>query len=256
MKYKLHITYGGVKEQVCKAVESARDIGNIHVWADGRPSPYIAGVEHHSPGLVGCVPMINMCIKTSWDDDVMFWMHDDAEALPGVAKQFFDFIEDRGGIIKDQCSPYGVYWTNGDKLCAFNMDAVRQVGWWDTMFFQYMADIDYWHRLRLAGYPCLHSGINGVLHPEAKTVKDFDPIYMKKIQFIDGTKFDHHYYEFKWGGEQMKERFRTPFAEDKAEPRIQSIFRKHLEQRRADLQRMAEQRMGRYRGPPRGGLKA
>jgi hypothetical protein len=171
---------------------------------------------------------MNMCIKTSWDDDVMFWMHDDAEALPGVAKQFLRFIS-----MRENSTNWGLYFTNGDKLCAFNMMAIREIGWWDTMFFQYMADIDYHYRLRLARWPVLDSGITGVLHPESRTAKEFDPIYMKKIQFIDGTQFDKHYYEFKWGGERGKERFRIPFSEDKDLPRYQRIFKQHQDMRAA-----------------------
>ena len=187
MKYKLHITYATTEEQVRRAVDSVRDVGNIHVWADGRPCPdFGPDVTRHEPGLVGCIPMINMSIKTSWDDDVMFWMHDDAWAGPGAGKRLLDFVTER--VEKNDQPRWGTYWTNGDKLCAFNMKCVQEVGYWDTMFFQYMADIDYHHRIRLTGWKLLWApNIGAVHHPESKTVKDFDPVYMHKIQFIDHT---------------------------------------------------------------------
>ena len=81
--------------------------------------------------------MINMCIKTSWHDDVMFWMHEDAEAAPGVAKRFVELVQ------KQINERWGVYFTNGDKLCAFNMKcrpASRLVGC-DVFIF--------WSRYRL-----------------------------------------------------------------------------------------------------------
>jgi len=254
MKHKLHVTFATRDDMVRKAVESVRDIGNIHVWADGRASPDISGVEHHSPGLVGIVPMMNMCIKTSWADDVMFWMHDDAEALPGVAKQFREYVE--GRLHKH----WGLIFTNGDKLCAFNMRAVREVGWWDTMFFQYEADIDYHYRLRLAGWPPEFSPFGGgVIHAAAQTGSadrqhGGDPNYMKRIQFIDGCQFQYHYYEFKWGGKRGEERFSVPFQDNKALARYQTIFKDHQTAREATLAKTI--RLPRHRMRSSGALKA
>jgi len=228
MRYKVHVTFAARREDlVCRAVESVRDIGNIHVWSDGRPSPSIPGVTHHSPGLVGIVPMMNMCIKTSWDDDVMFWMHDDAEARPGIAKEFLEIVRSRTG------QRWGLILTNQDKLCAFNMKAVREVGYWDTMFFQYGADSDYHCRLRLARWGISDSGLQeGVSHNATQTGSETrehggDPLYMHKIQFIDGCEFHNHYYEFKWGGPRGNEVFTRPFAEDKMMPKTQAVFARH-----------------------------
>ena len=229
MKYKVHVTSATRDDLVLRAIDSVRDIGNIHLWVDGRDSPDISGVEHHSPGRVGIVPMLNMCIKTSWHDDVMFWMHEDAEAAPGVAKRFVELVE------KQINERWGVYFTNGDKLCAFNMRAVRQVGWWDVMFLQYGADIDYYRRLVLGHWQVRHSHLE-VRHTEHMTGSEGrlhagDPEYMRKIQFIDFTQFLHHYYEYKWGGERGKERFIVPFSEDPALPVHQALFAKHREAR-------------------------
>jgi hypothetical protein len=234
MKYKVHVTSATRDDLVLRAVESIRDIGNIHLWVDGRESsPHNDGVEHHSPGRVGIVPMMNMCIKTSWDDDVMFWMHEDAEAAPNVAKQFLDMVT------KQINERWGVYFTNGDKFCAFNMRAVRQVGWWDVAFLQYNADIDYYRRMTLGHWQVRHSGLE-VRHSEHMTGSEGrlhagDPDYMRKIQFTDFTQFAHHYYEFKWGGGRGQERFVRPFNEDQALPQYQAIFAKHRAARELQL---------------------
>lgn len=46
----------------------------------------------------------------------------------------------------------GVLSTGSDAFCAFNMDAVEDVGPWDETFEWHPADKDYYHRLRLRGW--------------------------------------------------------------------------------------------------------
>jgi hypothetical protein len=207
MKYKLHIPFGSRLDLLGEAVESVRDIGNIHLWADGIPCPDIPDVTKHEPGLVTIVSLINMCMQASWDDDVMFLCHNDAFAKPGVAKQFLEFTE-RAVASGEK---FGMIFSHYDVLCAYNMKAVHDVGPEDTMYFQYHADVDYYRTLRCAGWPELDSGLKeGVIHHGSQTVKS-DPLFNWRTQFRNRTDFDHRYYEFKWGGRPGQERFSKPF---------------------------------------------
>lgn len=206
MKYKLQIPFKNREDLLREAVESTRAIGNAHIWADGVPSPDIAGVTHHQLPPMSSTAVYNMFIQNSWDDDVMFHQHTDARALDGVAERFKAFIEKK--FAED--SKWGVVFTNYDTLCAFNMKAVRDVGYWDPMFFQYVADDDYYHRMGLAGwevsYFADHSRevfqpprvIAGVFHHESSTFKS-DPLYNYVNNWRNKEQVDRKYYILKWG---------------------------------------------------------
>lgn len=209
MKYKLHIPFGSRVDLLRAAVASARDIGNIHLWASGIPCPRdIPDVEIHEQGLVSIVSLMNICLHASRDDDVAFFMHNDAEAKPGIAARFRDFVQHAfEGPYK-----WGIAMTQYDVLCAFNMAAVRDVGPWDPMYFQYWADLDYYRTLRMAGWNELQSGLyNDIIHHNSATVKS-DPLFRYRTTFRDNFGIDGAYYAFKWGGSLHRETFTRPFA--------------------------------------------
>lgn len=205
MKHKLHVAFANREDLLRDAVKSALPIGNIHVWADGVPSPTdIEGVTHHSLPPVPATSVINFMIKESWDDDVMFWMHNDGYARDGVAEKFLEFVK----VKQASDEKWGVIFTNYDVLCAFNMKAVRECGYWDTMYYQYAADDDYYHNLLSHDYKIIEYGEEGVLHRnhEAGIVGHggsntilADPLYNHRVQWRARTKFDEAYFQMKWG---------------------------------------------------------
>jgi hypothetical protein len=234
MKYKLHIAYANRPDLAREAAESARDIGNIHLWPNGE-NPELTGlpphiVEEHILPPLAPVSVINMMIQSSWDDDIMFWMHNDGWARPGVAKRLLRFVTD----LHNSDRKWGVVWTLYDVLCCFNMKMVREVGYWDPMFFQYTGDMDYYHRIRRAGWDIVEFG-PGVVHRDGSstdpnvgeggvsrldamrsgsiTVKT-DKQLRLRTEFREQSRFDKDYYKFKWGGLPEKEVFKKPF-EDK-----------------------------------------
>lgn len=232
MKYKLHIAYANREDLAKEAVESVLPEfkGHIHLWPNGE-NPVLTGLpphvaeEHVLPPL-SPISVINMMIQSSWHDDVMFWMHNDAYCQPGVAANFLSWIEER----KDE--HFGVAFTNYDVLCAFNMRAVREIGYWDPMFFQYVADDDYYHRLEKAGWFVLdYPNGAGVLHRKSVREGDpvqggggsntvmSDPVYNHRVQFRARSGFDGEYYKLKWGGlpgnrpNKGREQFDIPFQD-------------------------------------------
>lgn len=213
MKYKLHFPFGSRVDLLRAAVESARDIGNIHLWADGIECPRdIPDVTVHEVAPVTIVSLMNICLKESWDDDVAFFMHNDAYAKPGVAQHFKEYVEScfsRPG--------WGVIFSHYDVLCAFNMKAVHAVGYWDTAYFQYTADTDYYHTLKVNGwkvidFPDGHEFRDGVVHYGSTSIKS-DKIHAAKVRFFGAMKAPHSYYAMKWGGPEGHERFKIPFQD-------------------------------------------
>ncbi len=205
MRYKLHIPFVNRSDLLADAVESLRDIGNIHVWADGVEPPELDHVTTHRLPPLPFTGVMNMIIQSSWEDDVMFFAHNDCLAAKNRAEEFLQFIYHLN-------EKWGLVHTHYDVLCAFNMDAVCEVGYWDTQWSQYTADCDYYHRIRLAGWPILQFGGAGIQHRnDASNTIKADSSYNRVTQFR--TQFDKEYYEFKWGGPVGSEAYRAPFGD-------------------------------------------
>jgi hypothetical protein len=222
MNYKLHMAYANREDLAVEAVGSVLDIGNIILWPNGDNADQlgnIAGVRsvRRMPPMAP-VSLINLMIHDSWHDDVMFWMHNDALALPGVANRMLQRVRELHASDKK----WGVLFTHYDVLCAFNMKCVREIGYWDPMFFQYVADVEYYHRMRKAGWTTEEFG-PGVVHrvgpykpgdPEndgSVTVRS-DPLFAHRTAFRGQTQFDNQYYELKWGGFPGREKYDRPFG--------------------------------------------
>jgi hypothetical protein len=212
MKYKLHIPYKNRPDLTLDSIKSNADIGNIHLWPNG-DAPDLpdlpAGVTVRRLPEMSPVDVINMMIQSSWDDDVMFWAHNDCFSQPGAAKEFFDIVE----AAHHGSERWGVYFSLYDILCAFNMEAVREVGYWDPMFFQYTADPDYYHRMAVHNWPIKQwaEGRDGrIIHRGSMTVRS-DPTFNRRVQWRERTKFDKSYYAMKWGGLPGTETFKKPF---------------------------------------------
>lgn len=135
--------------------------------------------------------------------DAVMYMHTDAEAHSGTPEAFLRVLTD----LKQSGRKWGLALTNFDALAAYNMEAVRAAGPWDTVFSSYFADIDYHRRLRLAGYEEIFTGLP-VDHHESSSRKS-DP----RLNFlIDSTwPLYERYYELKWGGRMAQETYSTPF---------------------------------------------
>ncbi|MDE2103578.1 MAG: glycosyltransferase family 2 protein, partial [Patescibacteria group bacterium] len=102
----------------------------------------------------------------------------------------------------------GLWWTYYDILFALNVEALNEIGGWDTLFNSYFVDQDLKRRLRLAGWECHDTHIQGISHEGSATINS-DP----KLQLIHSISFPltRMLYLAKWGGEPEKEQFRFPF---------------------------------------------
>lgn len=211
MKSKLHIAYANRPDLTLEALASTREIGNVHLWPNnGAPDIAVPDdVTVRRLPAMSPIDVINMMIQSSWDDDVMFWAHNDAFCHPGVAREFFDIVEAQ----HNSTEKWGVYFSLYDILCAFNMEAVREVGYWDPMFFQYTADPDYYHRMTIGGWPIKQwpEGRDGrVEHRGSMTIRS-DKEFNHRVQWREKTKFDKNYYALKWGGLPGAETYPRPF---------------------------------------------
>lgn len=217
MRYKLHIPCASRIDLLEKSIESLTPaFAPINVWWGGgiAPSglPDICaryGAILHDPGLVSCVSLYNMCIRNSWDDDVMFMAHNDIEMHPDVAHRFLASARS----IFEAGGKWGAVFQHYDVLACFNMAAVHDVGPWDTMYFQYHADVDYYHTLRKAGWKETYVGKPDEIHHHGSSSVKSDSLFHWRTRIRDSDGFDLRYYRAKWGGFVNSEQFPRPFAD-------------------------------------------
>lgn len=242
MRYKCHIAFANREDLMREAVESARGIGNIHIWANGgMKSPLdIQNVTHHELPPVAWTTVANMMIQSSWEDDVMFWMHNDGFA---EGKSAAKFLANTEAMVADaQCAgshhdpnsqdktpgKWGVVFTEYDVLCAFNMNAVRDTGYWDPIYFQYVAEVDYYRAMLAKGWSVTsdnsvkqyikHRHHQGLPQNAGSNTIKADPLFNYRTQFRNRTGFDDAYFALKWGTRwaawsDIKQGFTEPFAD-------------------------------------------
>ena len=110
-------------------------------------------------------------------------------AKPGVAKQFWSLCS---GAFEGDNKRWEIALSHYDVLCAFNMAAVHDVGPWDTMYFQYHADVDYYRTLRAAGWQELDSGLkDGVIHHGSQSGEVGSSIQPPLSFSHSAREFDH-----------------------------------------------------------------
>lgn len=213
MLYKLHMAYSSRDDMALDASQTVKAIGRLHVWPNGDNATSLLvpsdATVHVMPPMAP-VSLINCMIRESWNDDVMFWMHNDAFAKPGVAERLFVHVHE----LHTSGKRWGAVFTHYDVLSVFNMAAIRDVGYWDAMFFQYTADVEYYGRMRAAGWEIdeSHFGKDDVEHRHGSITVQTDPTFNLRTQWRERTLFDKNYHMLKWGsfpGQPFK--FSKPF---------------------------------------------
>lgn len=101
--------------------------------------------------------------------DVFGFQHNDGEPDPGTIDELYRLA----GMATNA---WGVLFSNYDVCCVFNTAAVSAVGEWDWLRFPfYHLDNDYYHRLRLAGFPTVKTGLRCRHHNDASNTIKSDP---------------------------------------------------------------------------------
>ena len=147
----------------------------------------------------------NWMLRMSEDTDAPFYlfMHSDAEAEGDSVQRLVAMAND----FTIQGRKWGAIFTAYDALAAFNTAAFRAVGGWDTFLEWYCSDNDMYHRLRLAGYEIIESGLP-VAHTPSQTL-NADPMIRFRVDLM--IPWRHAYYAQKWGGSPGNEIYSTPF---------------------------------------------
>lgn len=91
-------------------------------------------------------------------------------------------------------------YTYYDTLAAYNMNAQKELGEFDTIFRDYHSDVDYYHRMDILGYERINTEFGDkIIHQNGGSNSiNSDP---KRLQLTQATfSLYAQYYQTKWGG--------------------------------------------------------
>jgi len=207
----LYIPFVNRRDLLDKAVASARVIENaVHVIDNSTEGINDTFPPFHR--LRPVVPltfaqtqnwMLAMAAETNPPAPFYLFMHSDAEAGEGTVQKLIDMAYN----LSSNRRKWGAIFTAYDALAAFNTAAFRHVGGWDQYLEWYCSDNDMYHRLRLAGYEIVESGLP-VEHTPSQTLNS-DSIVRLKVDLMVPCR--QAYYAAKWGGAPGNEIYATPF---------------------------------------------
>lgn len=205
MSYLITIPYVNRSDLLDRALSSIPaniwDNGKILVL-DNSATPKRTPIRHIPTVPLTFSQSMNFFRRIAIEQSVnpLLFMHNDAVAGRHTFEKLISMADTSDG-------KWGVIFTNYDALAAFNVDAMREIGEWDTNLPQYFADNDYYRRLRLAGWESRDSGLP-VEHLASQTINS-DP----ERAFLNSVTFPmyQHYYVKKWGGGPGQETFEKPF---------------------------------------------
>lgn len=218
MKYLLGIPYVNRPDLLREALNSVKPFWPYTLLIDNslqrELSTNLGASNFLPPGVKVYQPSVPLTFSQSMNllqdlakeqqCDAILYMHNDAAAQPGTPEAFLSILE---SLVNDPNKKWGVLFTNYDTLAAYNVEAARVVGRWDTTFPDYFSDNDYYRRLKLAGYELVESNL-AVSHHGSSTINSNESLAFKTSVTFPLYQL---YYQTKWGGPTGKEKFQTPF---------------------------------------------
>jgi hypothetical protein len=145
--------------------------------------------------------VMNMIQREAWYRRVpyYFFMHSDAEVGPCAVDEVADAARLLSGIAG---LGWGAIFTSYDALACMNTRAAWEVGCWDETFSWYVADVDFYNRLRWARRPTIHLRKPRVAHSGSATLALLPGEDQRKVHEDHIWAIDH--YRHKWGCHWMQ----------------------------------------------------
>lgn len=151
---------------------------------------------------------MNLILKdaVSFGRDFILHFHSDAFSTnPGAVEELLN----RARHYRDSERKWGCLWTHYDMLWAINPKAMLDIGGWDTTFPNYFTDCDTTRRLKLAGWECIDTCIQGIDHEGSATI-NADPKLKMLTAHTSGLY--RGLYRAKHGGDPGEESHAFPFG--------------------------------------------
>jgi hypothetical protein len=175
MRYLLGIPFVNSRDLLERAIASVPNMRHCLVIIDNSNLRELRGrcpvsdeLVYEPPVPLSFVQSMNLLQQMAHEAEceVVCFMHNDAEAEPGMDQLFLERVTDLWKTNHE----FGVMFTCYDALAAINMETVRKIGPWDNLFTQYFADVEYYARLKKHGFDQIESNI-AVIHRGSMTIK-------------------------------------------------------------------------------------
>jgi GT2 family glycosyltransferase len=214
MKYIVGIPYVNRLDLLQKAIESIKPYWDHTLIIDNSDDRDLRGHDlsskvriYEPPVPLTFTQSMNYIIRLAEERgcDIWMYMHSDAEAHEGTPETFLSIVE---SLLKED-RKWAVALTLGDTLAAYNMEAQKEIGYYDTIIRDYFADTDYYYRMELAGYERVFTPLSEKMsHFQSATINsDIRRAFINTITYPQAQA----YYELKWGGPHTFEKYKTPF---------------------------------------------
>lgn len=133
-------------------------------------------------------------------------MHSDAE----FPSSRIDDLVNVARKADDESRRWLVAFTLYDILCIYNVDAMMNLGGYDSHMFRfYHSDLDLWYRAKLAGYERIEAGGESVVHNGGGSVTiGADP----RWNVCNAYSLSGQHFRDKWGGDPGSEVYQVPFG--------------------------------------------
>ena len=208
MNFKAWIFAVNREDLLHKAIRSMEYARDVLTVIDNSPNgigsvPF--GTIFRPPVPLTFAQSQNYILQESYKSGCPFylWIHADAEALGDSCQKMVGLAES----LERSHKKWSVCFSSYDAFAAFNTKAFLNVGGWDTEFPWYFSDGSVYHKLRVAGYEFIESGLP-VKHEPSQTIKSDSGLY-----FLNSMTFPLYEYLYSqmWGGQPGKEKFKTKF---------------------------------------------
>jgi hypothetical protein len=211
VNYQIYTMYINRKDLLCTAIHSIDQYLEKVVILDNSREQDLTlddfpGEIYRPDVPLFCSQSYNliMSLVKQRQQDVFFMMHSDAIASNEVIRQLLERAEELNRARVN----WGVLFTSYDVLCLSNTKVVQEFQW-DPYLPLYYTDVDYYHRLRLAGVELIETDLP-VAHNEGGSTAMKEDVALN--QFVKSNyPAWRQYYLLKWGGERDQERYATPF---------------------------------------------
>jgi predicted O-methyltransferase YrrM len=180
-----------------EAINSVKERCDIYVLDNSKNNDLYEGVDGVTFVFTPTVPL-SFTQSQNWlrrlaivrKEKYYLYMHSDGK-VESHLKEFIDYVE--------KCpSNWGAIFTFYDILAAFNTTAVKIVGEWDTNFPHYFSDVDYYTRIKRAGFECIGTEFGAyVKHQLPSATIHTDPFYEWDVRHIQG--YVDSLFSEKWG---------------------------------------------------------
>lgn len=222
MKYLFGYFYRNSLDYLRISIQSFQLFRERMVIIDNTPdlslryeAPFPEGVRIIEPPIpLTFTQSMNYLIRMAEEEgcDAIMFTHNDVEAHLHTPERIVAALD----VLQKQNINWGIMTAHGFLFAVLNLEAVRKVGMWDTVFPSNFSDYDYCQRMHLGGFKLVETYFPLTHHNGgSSTLRNDIPLW--NLTAMNSPMW-RDYYAAKWGGIEVHEKYRIPFDPGSTNP--------------------------------------